>query len=98
MSKPKFRPHAATISRNERKGHFYEFVEENGIRLEKKKLVATYAGVWGVTTRTLEGYLLEYITTGALVKRDNHVVTAMQNIQHSKDDFKRLKELSEGTE
>ena len=50
--------------------------------------------MWGVTTRTLEGYLIEYITTGALVKRDKHVVTAMQGIQHSKDDFRRLKELS----
>ena len=60
--------------------------------------MATYAGIWGVTTRTLEAYFKEYEAIGALVKRDNHVVTLMQDLQHSKDDFKRLKELSEGTE
>ena len=95
MSKPAFRPHTATISRNERKSHFYEFVEKNGMILEKKELMATYTGKWGVTTRTLKEYIKEYENTGALVKRGKHIVTAIQNIKHLENDFKRLKELSE---
>ena len=95
VKKPKFRPHAATVLRNERKAHFHDFVEEYGLKLEKKKLLARYTGVWGVTTRTLEIYLLEYLATGALVKRGNHIVTAMQANKHIEEDFKRLKKLSE---
>ena len=58
-------------------------------------MLARYTGVWGVTSRTLGVYLLEYLATGALVKRGNHVVTAMQASKHVEGDFKRLKKLSE---
>jgi hypothetical protein len=95
VKKPEFRPHAATVLRNERKNHFHDFVEEHGLTLEKKELLALYTGVWGVTTRTLEIYLSEYLATGALVKRGNHIVTAMQANKHIGEDFKRLDELSE---
>ena len=98
VKNPEFRPHAATVLRNERKAHFHDFVEKYGLTLEKNELLASYTGVWGVTSRTLGVYLSEYLATGALVKRGNHVVTAMQASKHVEGDFKRLKKLSKSDE
>lgn len=95
MVESKITLHHTTILRNKRKDHLYEFVKENGTKFERIELIARYSNQTGSTARTVNQYLEEYIATGTLVWHGNHVVTVIQDHLLDKEEFKRLKELSE---
>jgi len=73
-----------------------QFIEENGTRLSKTKLIAIYCIKTGISKSTAYAYLEEYMEAEIVVQYGEHIMLMAQYTEKRSSDAKRLQELSEG--
>ena len=72
------------------------FIEQNGLHLAKKKLIALYCIKEGISKSTAYAYLEEYMEAEIVVQYGDNIITLEQWKAKKSGDTERLKELAGG--
>lgn len=71
-------------------------IEQNGLHMAKKKLLAIYCLKEGISKSTAYSYLEEYMEAEIIVQYGDNIMTMDQYIAKRSGDAERLRELAEG--
>ena len=72
------------------------FIEQNGLHIAKKKLIALYCIKEGISKSTAYAYLEEYMEAEIVVQYGDNIITLEQWKAKKSGDTERLKELAGG--